>query len=57
MITWTARIKERAREHILTPSYTLLDGEDKDEKFFIDFWGLEEPDVEWYELRKNKIEI
>ena len=53
MITWTVRIKERGCDHILTPSYTLPDGDDKDENFFIDFWGLNEPDVEWYEMRKN----
>ena len=55
MITWTAKIKERGHDTILAPSYTLPDGEDKDEKFFIDFWGLKEPDVEWYELKKELV--
>lgn len=37
----------------LTPSYFIPDTEKEnyDRSFFVKFWGLEEPDVEWYKLR------
>ena len=63
MITWKATIKERDNEHLLTPTYSMSNdmfGHIKDErqrdnetrKFLIDFWGLNNPDVEWYKLEK-----
>lgn len=48
MITWKATIKERGCKTLLTPTYT----GDVNENFLIDFWGLKEPDVEWYHLEK-----
>jgi len=62
MVTWKATIKERGNDNLLTPSYTF--GENLDEqneeltrKFLIKFWGLEEPDVEWYELERIEVKI
>lgn len=63
MITWQATIKERDNNHLLTPSYSMPDdmfGHIKDErlrkcemrKFLKEFWGLDNPDVEWYKLEK-----
>ena len=63
MITWQATIKECGNDHLLTPSYSMSDdmfGHIKDErlrecemrKFLRKFWGLDNPDVEWYKLEK-----
>lgn len=66
METWKATIKEVGVEGLLTPTYTFyepitfiggirVNDENRDyvtRKFLVDFWGLEEPDVEWYELEK-----
>lgn len=63
MITWQATIKERGNDHLLTPSYSMRDdmfGYIKDERqreyetriFLKKFWGLNNPDVEWYKLEK-----
>ena len=63
MITWQATIKERDNDHLLTPSYSMSDdmfGHINDErlhecemrKFLRKFWGLDNPDVEWYKLEK-----
>ena len=57
MVTWKATIKERGNANILTPSYTFSEdlyeqNEELTRKFLIKFWGLEQPDVEWYELKK-----
>lgn len=46
MKTWKATIKERGRNHLLTPTYI----GNVDREFLINFWGLKEPDVEWYKL-------
>lgn len=46
MKTWKARIKEYGNDHILTPSVT---GE-VDRDYVIKWFGLDQPDVEWYEL-------
>lgn len=46
MRTFQATIKEKGNNTLLHPSYT----GDVDEKFLIDFWGLDKPDVEWYSL-------
>lgn len=63
MITWQATIKERGNDHLLVPSYSMSNdrfGHIKDyrqreyetRKFLIDFFGLNNPDVEWYKLEK-----
>jgi hypothetical protein len=55
MITWKATIKEKNNEHILTPEYLVPDDvahDYIDEKYLIDFWGLENDDVEWYKIEK-----
>lgn len=54
MITWKATIKEVGNEHLLTPTYSISNEEEKylNEQFFIDFWGLDEDDVEWYKLER-----
>jgi len=63
MITWQATIKEHDNDHILTTSYSMTEdmfGYIKDERqreyetkrFLISFWGLDNPDVEWYKLEK-----
>lgn len=55
MVTITAKIKEVGNDHILTPSYLVPDEEAKflPDEYFIDFWGLDHPDVEWYELKRG----
>lgn len=63
MITWQAMIKERGNDNPLTPSYSMSDdmfGHINDERqreyemrrFLVEFWGLNNPDVEWYKLEK-----
>ena len=54
MMTITATIKER-NGHILTPSYTVDEaiGRNLPNKFFIEFWGLDQPDVEEYTLTRT----
>ena len=52
-VTWEARIKEKGNPSVLTPSYT-GDAETVTREFLIDFWGLNDPDVESYELRQVK---
>ena len=63
MITWQATIKECGNGHLLTPSYSMTEdmfGHINDErlrecemrKFLRKFWGLDNPDVEWYKLEK-----
>ena len=62
METWKATIKEKGNEHLLTPEYCFSNQFDhiKDEKlrdcktrkFLRHFWGLDNPDVEWYKLEK-----
>ena len=46
MKTFNITIKEVDNPNLLHPSYT----GDVDRKFIIEFFGLNEPDVEWYEL-------
>lgn len=50
-VTWEAKIKEKGNPSILTPSYT-GDSETVTREFLIDFWGLNNPDVESYELNQ-----
>ena len=61
MTTWKATIKERGNDHLLTPELVgnmfdyITDEQQRDNqciKYLIGFWGLEEPDVEWYKLEK-----
>ena len=63
MVTWQATIKECGNDHLLTPSYSMSDdmfGYIKDKrqreyemrKFLKEFWGLDNPDVEWYKLER-----
>jgi hypothetical protein len=63
MITWQATIKECGNDHLLTPSYSMTDDmfdhiKNKEQreyemrKFLKEFWGLHNPDVEWYKLEK-----
>ncbi len=45
---WKIRLKERTAGHILTPEY--IGYSDREE--VIKFFGLENPDVEWYEIEE-----
>ena len=64
METWQATIKERGKDSVLTPSYSLSNKFDyiKDKrqreyeirKFLVNFWGLNNEDIEWYTLEKKK---
>lgn len=63
METWKATIKERGNDTLLTPSYSFANMDEyiKDErqreyeqrKFLVDFWGLNNEDMEWYTLEKE----
>lgn len=44
---YIAKIKEVGREHLLTSS---IQGEEMSKEQLISFWGLENDDVEYYEL-------
>lgn len=50
MKTWKATIKEVGNDHILHPEYMFPDGEPKTREDMIEFWGLNNSDVEWYKL-------
>lgn len=62
MENWKATIKEKGNEHLLMPEYHFSNQFDhiKDERqreheirrFLVGFWGLNNPDVEWYKLEK-----
>jgi hypothetical protein len=66
METWKATIKENDYDVLLTPEYSFPEGgmfsgitderqrEYETRKFLIKFWGLEEPNVEWYVLKKTE---
>lgn len=49
MKTWEITIKEVGNPHLLHPSYT----GDVDRDFIIEFFGLNEPDVEWYKIEEK----
>ena len=51
MKTWKAKIKEKGNDHILTPEYSWFDSGEKTRQEIIEFCGLENDDVEWYELK------
>lgn len=56
MITWQATIKERGNDHVLTPTYCVPEDGMHDyinEEYLIEFWGLKNPDIEWYKLEKR----
>lgn len=46
-----ATIKEKGHDSILTSSYC----GDVDKEFLVKFWGLNNDDVEWYELIENDV--
>lgn len=52
MKTYNLRIKERGNDHILTPSYSTSEEmtESVARNFIINFYGLNMPDIEWYEI-------
>jgi len=50
MKKWKAKIKEKNNDHILTPEYSWFANGEKTRQEIIEFWGLENDDVEWYEL-------
>ena len=50
MKTWKVRIKERGRKDLLTPEYVFFNTGEKTRQEMIEFWGLENDDVEWFEL-------
>jgi hypothetical protein len=63
METWKATIKERGKDNLLTPTYSFSEssfGYIKDERqreyvtrrYLCEFWGLDNPDVEWYKLER-----
>lgn len=62
METWIATIKEKDNDNLLTPEYHFSNQFDyiKDDKlreceirkFLRNFWGLNNDDVEWYQLEK-----
>lgn len=56
---YTAEIKEVGKDHILKPSLQCYDARTKEQ--LVEFWGLKEPDVEWYRLHEvidgKKVEL
>ena len=54
MRKWRVTIKEVGNDHPLVSEYW---GDDYvDEKFCVNWWGLKNPDVEWYRLEEVKEE-
>lgn len=51
MKTYNVTIKEVGNPNLLHPSYTGA----VDRDFIIDFFGLNEPDVEWYKIEENEM--
>lgn len=47
MITYSAEIKEIMNDSILKPSYS---GREMSKEQLIEFWGLHEPDIEWFRI-------
>ena len=63
MITWQATIKEYDNDHLFKPTCSWTNApfdyikderqrEHEIRKFLREFWGLDNPDVEWYKLEK-----
>lgn len=44
---YQAVIKEKLNEHVLTPKYH---GDYMSKEDLIKFWGLDQSDIEWFEL-------
>lgn len=52
MATWKVKVKEKNNAHVLTPEY--IDGNDTMMRAdIVAFFGLENDDVEWYEIEKT----
>ena len=49
---YSAEIKEKLNDHVLTPSYH---GSYQSVEDLIKLWGLREPDIEWYRLYETDI--
>ena len=46
MKVWKVRLKEVGNDHILEPSLV----KDCDRNYVIKWFGLDQPDIEWYEI-------
>ena len=59
MLKYIAKIKEVWNPSVLTPSLSISYEMTKDQ--LVKFWGLDQPDVEWYKLYKvvdgQKVEL
>ena len=49
MRTWKVRLREKGSDHVIETSLTK---DDADRQYVIDWFGLNEPDVEWYEIEE-----
>lgn len=49
---WKCTIKEKGNDRLLTPEY--LGDDYVDESFCVKWWGLNNPDIEWYRLEEVK---
>lgn len=49
-IEYQVRVKEYNNESVLMPSYVCMPNKSVDVPFLIEFFGLENPDVEWYQI-------
>lgn len=45
--TYQAEVKEKMTDTILKPKFV---GAEKTKKELVDFWGLEQDDIQWYRL-------
>ena len=50
MKKFVAKIKEKGNEHVLTPIY--MGSDDTTKEDLIEFWGCENDDVEWYDIKE-----
>lgn len=48
MFTYEIQVKEIGKDHVLTPSYSSPCPVSRE--FLIDWFGLREPDVEWFKI-------
>lgn len=53
MKKFTAKIKEKGNERILTPECWCDDYTTQEQ--VEEFWGVHNPDVEWYEIKEEKL--
>lgn len=51
MITYEITIKEKKNDNVLHTSYS---GQEKTEQELIDFFGLNDDDVEWWKIEEVK---